>query len=334
MNKNTLLLLVAFLGLGGATYYFMSNKNPNSTLTGSDKEFTVPENQIYKIFIADRKNNRITLTRQGHSKDWLVNNKFPANKGVLEHTMEVLTKVAVKYMPPRASIENAAKDLAVNGLKVEVYGQNDVPLKKFYIGGTTIDGHGTYMIMEGSEQPYVMHLPSFVGEIRPRFSLDEEAWRDKTVFSEDPDHIKQIEVEYPQNKASSFKITKGVLNYEVLPFHSAMPRINKPLRNGIARSYFTNYEKVIAEGLDNKNTARDSITKLVPFAVISVQNDKGENNMVRVFPIFEKDPLGIPLTTKKPERYFAETNKGDFFLVQDVVFRKLFFDYKTFFEDK
>ncbi len=332
MNKNTILLLIAFLGMGGATYYFLQNKNDKSTISATDKDFRVAEKEIYKIFFADRENHRMTLTRNGHSKDWTLNGKHPVNAGVLKHTMEILTEVAVKYVPPRAAIPNAAKGLAVNGIKVEVYGQNDVPLRTYYIGGTTMDGEGTYFIMEGSEQPYVMHLPGHIGEIRPRFSFDEEDWRNKTVFAEAPENIKSVSVEYPQQKASSFKISKEMMSYSVLPFYDGVPRTNRALKKGIVQSYLTSFENVIAEGIDNKNAARDSLTKTIPFVIISLTNDKNVQKAVRVFPIIDKDGYGMPIVGKKPDRYFAESSDGDFFLIQDVVFRKMFFDYKSFFE--
>jgi hypothetical protein len=110
-----------------------------------------------------------------------------------------------------------------------------------------------------------------------------------------------------------------------------VPRINRSLAKGMVQSYLTNFERVIAEGIDNKNEARDSLSRTMPFVVISLENDKGAIKTVRLFPILEKDGLGIPITGRKPDRYFAESKDGDFFLVQDVVFRKLFYDYKTFF---
>lgn len=331
MNRNTILLLLAFVGMGAATYYFSTAAKGGDTINATDKEFTVPQKDLYKIFVANRDGKRITLTRVGHSDQWQVNGKYPANAGVMTYTMEVLTKAAVKYVPPRASVSTAAQELAVSGLKVELYGLNEAKLKTFYIGGTTIDGHGTYFIMEGSEQPYVMEIPGFVGEIRPRFSLDEETWRDKTIFAEPLESIAAISVDYPAQKQSAFKINRGTLNYEVLPFYDGVPRTNNELSKGVVRSYLTNFERVIAEGFDNTNKNRDSISRMQPFAVINVKNNDGKEKIVRIFPIFEKDAMGRPLD-KKPDRYFAETNNGDFMLIQDVVFRKLLYDYKAFFK--
>lgn len=332
MNKNTLLLILAFIGLGGGTYYFLKTKNDKASIIETERDFRTPEKDIYKIFIADRENHRVTLTRVGHTKKWMVNGKHPVNDEVIQSTMEVLTGVEIKYIPPKAAIGNIAKSLAVSGIKVELYGQNDVPLKTFYLGGTSIDGHGTNFIKEGSDQPFVMHLPNMVGEIKPRFPLDEEKWRDKTVFAETPEQLTSVAVEYPQQKISSFKINKSTFSYDVLPFHDAMPRINRSLRKGAVTSYLTNFERVIAEGIDNNNAARDSVVKSVPFVIITLKNEKNQQKAVRLFPIYEKDGYGIVIQDRKPDRYFAETSEGDFFLVQDVVFRKFFLDYKSFFD--
>lgn len=332
MNKNTLLLLLAFIGLGGATYYFLKTKNDKATVVETERDFRTPEKDIYKVFLADRENNRITLSRIGHSKKWIVNEKYPVNDEVLNSMMEVLTSIEIKSIPPKAAIGNIAKSLAVSGIKVELYGQNDIPLKTFYLGGTSIDGHGTNFIKEGSDQPFVMHLPNMIGEIKPRFQLDEEKWRNKTVFEETPEQLTSISVEYPLQKISSFKINKSSFSYDVLPFHDAMPRINRPLRKGAVSSYLANFEKVIAEGIDNKNSARDSIVKTVPFVIITLKNEKDKPKAVRLFAIYEKDGYGNVIQDRKPDRYFAETSEGDFFLVQDIVFRKYFWDYKAFFE--
>lgn len=325
--------MLLFLVLGGATYFYFKNTDKGTTLRGTDKDFRTAEKDIYKIFLADKANNRITLSRVGHSKEWILDGKYPVGEGVISSTMEVLSTVAVKYVPPRAAIKNAVKDLAVNGIKVEIYGLNDIPLKTFYIGGTTSDGHGTYFIMEGSEQPYVMEIPGFVGEIRPRFPMQADVWRDKSVYKEQLENIKALSIEYPQEKLSSFKISKEGMGYTVLPFYDAVPRTNRSLKQGTVRSYLTNYEHVIAEALDNTNESRDSITKLLPFAIIRLQKNDGKEHAIRIFPIIDKDEYGRPLAGKKPDRYFAENNEGDFFLIQDVVFRKLFYDYKAFFEN-
>jgi hypothetical protein len=328
MNKNTIILLLAFIGLGAASFYFLK-KDKKTTILATDKDFRVEEKQIYKVFLADRNNQRLTVERVGHSNKWRLNGKYDVAPGVIFHTLEALSKVEVQYVPPKGSIPFAAKSLAVNGIKVEVYGQNDVPLRTYYVGGNTTDGHGTYYIMEGSEQPYVMGLPGFVGELRPRFQLKEYLWRDKTIFADPLESIKGVSVEYPQQKASSFKIAKQTLGYEVLPFYDGIPRITKGLNKGIVQSYVTQYERIIAEGIDNDNPARDSIVRTVPFAIITLNTETG-NKAVRIFPIAEKDVTGLPLR-KKTDRYFAESNQGDFFLIQDEVFRKLFYDYKGFF---
>ncbi|MCB9291126.1 MAG: hypothetical protein H6560_27725 [Lewinellaceae bacterium] len=47
------------------------------------------------------------------------------------------------------------ESLATEGMKVELYDKDGGLLKAYYVGGSTSDERGTYMIMEGAEQPYV-----------------------------------------------------------------------------------------------------------------------------------------------------------------------------------
>ena len=98
MTKLSAALLVLFVLLGAATYYFVSNSNSKTTLTQTDKDFRTEEKQIYKIFLADRSNNRLTISRVGHSNDWLLDDKYPVSKSVMKSTMEVLSTVEVKYV--------------------------------------------------------------------------------------------------------------------------------------------------------------------------------------------------------------------------------------------
>jgi hypothetical protein len=59
------------------------------------------------------------------------------------------------------------------------------------VGGITADEKGTIMLMEGSEKPYVVHIPSFVGQVRVRYLLGDDNWRDRAIFSEKPEKIRK-----------------------------------------------------------------------------------------------------------------------------------------------
>ena len=328
MKKNTIILLVLFAALGAATLYFVKNKKDKSTFASPDQDFAVPRDQIGKIYLADRNKNQITVTLKG--KDWFVNDKYKVKKDVIENCLQTISGVKVKYIPTQNAIKSAVEDLATNGIKVEIYGKNDQKLKTYYIGNNDNDGSGTFYIMEGAEKPYVMHIPYFYGELQPRFPLALDDWRSRTIFETEMEDIESASVEYPAQKSASFRVENNAGSFEVKPFYVGVPS-KTGQKKGIAESFLFGFKSIVAEAVDNSNKSRDSLIKTQPFTVISVKNKNGEENAVRLYPILGKDADGKTIVGSKPDRYFAYSNKGDFFLVQDLVFRKLFWDYKAFF---
>lgn len=328
MKKNNIILLVLFATLAAATVYFIKNKNNKNTFIAPDQDFAVPTDQVGKIFIADRKKRQVTITLKG--KLWLVNDKYRAKKDVIESCLQAISGAKVKYIPTQGAAQNAIKDLATKGIKVEIYDKNDQKLKTFYIGGTDTDGSGTYYIMEGAEKPYVMHIPFFYGEIEPRFPITVDDWRDRTIFEADIDNIAAASVEYPDQKSASFVVNNNNGVFEVKPFYNGVPQ-KTGQKKGSAENFLFGFKSIVAEALENSSLLRDSLIATQPFTVISLKNKNGEENAVRLYPIYAKDETGKPLIGVKPDRYYAYSNKGDFYLVQDGVFRKLFWDYQAFF---
>jgi hypothetical protein len=329
--KRTIVLLIVFLALGGATIFFLTNRqdSPN-TLSSWDREFAVKDvSQIHKIFLADRKGGQTTLER--HEDHWLYQGKYKANPNVMKSLLQAIRLVELQYIPPYAALETMVKDLAVNGVKVELYDQKNELIKAYYVGGTTADGNGTFMIMENAEQPYVMQLPTMVGDLGTRFRFKGETWRDKTVLGYDPDAIDFVSVEYPKQKSNSFKLMRKEDSFEVTPFYDITPRINKPVSQSKAETYLLGFERAIAEAFENENPLRDSITQRVPFGIITIKLNNGNERVITLHPAKDKSEGG---PTQVIQRYLAEIEpEGDFMLVQHNVMKKIFWGYDFFFKD-
>ena len=331
--KRTVLLTLLFLVLGAGAVYVLFFRTDNKASTVSwDMEFGVSNtNQIHKIFIADRTGKTATLERM--DDHWMYNGKYVARPTAMETLLETLQKQVVWYIPTKASEENMVKDLASVGIKVELYDKEDKNIKTFIVGGVTNDERGTFMIMENSDQPYVVHVPSFIGQLRVRYLLEEDDWRDRTVYREKPEQIQSISVDYPQMKSKSFRLEKtGEAEYEIFPFYTTTQIINKPIRKGTPEAYLLQFEQLGAEGLETNHPKRDSITQLVPFAIVSITRENGEQKNARFWPVSIRTR---PDNQQKfVTRYFAEVDEHDFFLVQDNVFGPIFRGYSYFFEQK
>ena len=331
-KNTTLFLLLAFTLIGASAWYFTKEEKTKSKteLIKEGMRFATKIDDVHKIFIAPRDGESTTFSRNGDH--WLVNNGGKANPNVMKNLLSTLGRVQVKFIPTQASVPHIVKEMAAIGIKVELYGKDDTKLKTFYVGGSTNNELGTYMIMEGSNQPYVTYIPELQGGLRWRFTATGDIWRDKAIFQEEPDDITAISIEYPTQKSHSFRLKKSGSGYDIKPFHeNQLNRGNE--HNPIAvKSFLTGYRRILAEGFENSNTKKDSIINTQPFSIINLKTSDGKEKTVRFFP---KDLDQKDINTGKPlmvHRYYVDVNDQDFLLAQQRVIGKLFWGYNQFFE--
>jgi hypothetical protein len=339
MNR-TLIFLVLFLLLGGvAAWYLTSDSDRNdSTVVGWDRQFTVENiDEVHRIFIVRRDGLETTLERNG--KDWLYNGEHKANPAMMEPLLDVLENVQMKYKPPQKSVPNMVKTLATQGTKVEVYNKSGDNIKTFYIGGSAPNEEGTYMILEDAEQPYVVELPSMVGNPSVRFNHTGDDWRDKTIFDVKADNIQSISIEYPKQKNQSFRLERDGDEYEIEPFYDITPRIDLPVNEYTLDAFLDSYERVIAEGFRNDYEGKDTVLMQVPFSIITLVNKQGETTRAQFFPIQQdetimQDPRSGEYKRVNPlfDRYFIDLNGEDFLQSQQRPIERIFWGYPSFFE--
>ena len=332
-NKNLLLLALALL-LGGVTFWYVQYKR-NTNLNGYDFEFAVKDTaNIHKIFLADRKGKRITLTRESTS-EWKVNGTYKARKDALDNLLTTIARVELMYRLPRNAVEHVVKDIASEGRKVEIYDKNNRLLKAYYVGGSDADGYGTHMMLDGSNEPYVTHIPSFVGNLRVRYFTEILDWRDRYLFTLAPDDIQSVSVDYPLQKAKSFKLERKGRDFDIKPFYDITPKINRPMTKGLVESYLIGYKKLGIEGFENGLPQTDSVKAALPFAIVNVKTIKGEDRTLRFHPIVPTGNGGAVLVSFNGktvvERYYLEDSNGDLDLVQHLLFEKIFWAYESFF---
>jgi len=339
MNR-TLLLLLLFLALGTGAYFMMQNKDQLSTSTSDDGNFAVKNvDDVYKIFFADGKGYEVLLERK---KDhWTYNKEFKAKSSTIGDLLRTIRNVQMKYTTPRGAEEPMRRNLKTTGILVEIIDKNDKRMKRYYVGGATANSLGTYMMMEGSNEPYVVHDPTFQGMLRGKFLKQPDDWKNLLLFGSAVEDIQSVSVDYPKQKNKSFIIDRiGKNDFAVKPFHSSTPAINKAVAGGTVEKYLDGYSVLHAEAYENNLPTRDSISNTVPFAVLSLTNNKGNTQIAKLFPIIEKDEFGNPISyanrnsqsASAINRYFLDYNDGSFRLIQHRVFERVFWQYENFFE--
>ena len=333
--KKTNLILLAFLAIIGSlgAGYLLTKEDSN--LEGYDFHFAVKDTaDIGKIFLADRTGKTVTLIRENSVK-WLVGGKYEVQPDMIHTLLETINQAELKFRLPRNAVASVVKDIATEGIKVEIYSKSGKALRTFYVGGSTPDDRGTFMMMENSNEPYVMHIPGFQGMLRPRFITEEQDWRDRFVFKLKPQDIKSVSIEYPNQQAKSFKLIREGTGFKVEPFYSIVPPINRPVVSGMVDAFLQGFEKLGIEGFEFGNPKADSLKTSPVFAKITVVDNKDVSKTLTLHPFLARNEQG--LITKSDdglvhiEHYFVDTSDGELMAVQHYVFEKIFWAYEAFF---
>lgn len=341
MKKTTILFVLLFLILGGLAYWLASQEDSTTNKPGLAKQFAIDDpQQVGKIFLANKQGETILLERK---KDhWTINNDNVVRQAAVDLLLSSMKALEVKYTPAKAAEKNIIKDLASNGLKVEIYNLKDEKIKVYYLGGTDHHMEGSYMILDGAEQPYVVYIPHFVGDLSTRFMMREKDWFDRTLFSESEKEIASLTLIYPTKTDKSFRLDRKGNNWEVKPVNKIGLPNNKSFFEKAAISYLENFDHIIAEARLVDNVKADSISLTTPFCEIQMETIDGKKKTLKFFPLVTTNS-GRQLTGKRHEVASSQIQKfhvsleqsgeKNMYLAQQLVLGKIFVSYEHFFRD-
>ena len=198
MKINKSIIVLVILSIIAGAYFFSNSKG---SLNRRNSSFEINSADITKIQISTP-NEKLLLEKQ--QNQWKVNSKYKAIDKSIENFLLAINRIAVTAPASNAEKEQVASILAVDGLVVEVFKKNKT-IKKYYVSKPSMNKDKTYMMMHNSSEPFVVRIPSFKGLVADLFIIDENYWRDKTVFNYHPQSISSIVVEYPEHMSKSFK---------------------------------------------------------------------------------------------------------------------------------
>jgi hypothetical protein len=334
MKRIVILLLALLLLSGGAYYLYQKNSANTKGMVSADRGFTVESmDEITNIVLKHPRLQPIQFSKNG--KSWLLNGKYLVNDAVFINIEKALLDMKMLYVPPKAANATVKESIGKYAIEVSLYNNSDQPFKTFYIGSDTQKGEGTYMLMKGEEQAYVMHLPGLMGGLRSRFEQPVKNYRDKFIFRDKPEQIESITVNYPKSESSSFKLVKDGKTVTVSPTIANVQKTDKPLNERVVNAYLSSFEMLGAEDIFDAKEGIDTLLQLVPFCVVEM---KKTNGTVRksVFYSYEdiiwkdKNSRG-PKDVAQMERFYAWVDDADMFIVQRRVFGNIFLGYENFY---
>jgi len=327
-NNNKIIILVLLLAIAVAAYLYFNQGNTTYNVEGAKMDFAVEDtSSITKIFIVDNQGKHVTLVKG--EKSWMVNNKYDARPDNIRLLMKTFSRIAVKAPVPKSAQDNIIKSIATKGTKVEIYQGGGQPSKVYYMGNSTMDQTGTYMLLETegvkSTVPFIMHIPGFRGFLYSRFFTDSQQWRDAAIFKYHPQDIQKLEVTYYETPEQSFTIIKKDTSFIMIDKNNQ--EVKAPANRIL--EYLERYEKIYYEMVDTESKPEliDSVLNSQPFIRIAVTDVEGEINEVIAYhmPNFRQtlDPVSGELFEFDVDRMYANINKELFVYIQFATFDEI-----------
>lgn len=338
MGKRNLIILV-ITGLLLVLAAFLVLKRNSGTFNRKIMDFAVTDtSSITRVFMADKYNRTILLERKSPG-EWFLNKTYKARNSGINMFLETLRNLSIKYPVPKKAHDNVISQLAARSVKVEVYQtvyrinlfgikwfEHEKRTKTYYVGGATPDNMGTFMLMEGAEVPFVVHILGFRGYVASRYSTLEKDWRDHSVFKTPLKDIQKVIMEIPGDPANSFEVRNIDENLNLFRLSGEYPLSYDTLKllNFMTAFADLRYEALLDE-IDPHR--RDSIIHSQPRNIISLIDNKGDTSEIKTFDKPNDDQRydyeGIIYVLDRDRAYALVNNNRDFVLIQYFVFDKI-----------
>ena len=279
---------------------------------------------INKIFIADKQDNHVTLTRNGEAP-WTIDGKYPANQPMVRLLLETLKDMRKRSDVNRNAVPNVIKDIAAHGIKVEIY-QEGGRKTVIYVGRETQDKLASFMLREGEKTPSIIHIPGFRGFLTPRFIAEPIKWRSHRIVDLDVNNIARIELEIPSvpeeswavvHEGETFHLEGGKSHARVAAFDTL--RVAQML-SAFKNLNFDEFASIVP------NSFADSCVSGVPRAILSITDTKGETHYLKTYIKYTNpaDLAAVPdpemYETFDINRLYAILDQKDTVLIQYYVF--------------
>lgn len=287
-----LLLILAVL----ATVLLL--RNTDGTLLKKNNKFAVEDTaSITKFFLVDKNNNSVKLVRSANGT-WLLNDKHEVNPTMIEIMLKTFRSIEV-ISPVSKGVRNTMiRVMAGKSVKTEIYQKvyrinifNKIKLfphekltRVYYIGEVTMDNSGTYMLMEGSEEPFIVGIPGFRGFVASRYSPYEGDWRSHGVFKFRVPDINNVSVIFNDNPERSYRIeNNGNKTFNLISLSDNKKiEIFDTAQVVEVLSYYKNlnYERMLDQ---MTMTRKDSITAVMPAYEIKLVDKLGNNHVLKAW---------------------------------------------------
>lgn len=223
MKKRNIIILLCVAVIGVAALIIAGQGSKKSTFK---QDYHIEDiTTVTKIFMADKQNNSVLLTKgfEGNDSIWAVDETYEASQPMVDLILETLHDMRIRYQVNKNAVPNAIKNISANHIKCEVYQRvpfinwfggavklfwHEKRTATYYIGHETQDNLGNFIFREGDKAPCVVHIPGFRGFLSPRFVTDPNLLRTHRIVNLNVRQIQEVDLDITDSPEESFSIIK------------------------------------------------------------------------------------------------------------------------------
>lgn len=339
MKKKTIAIILGCLLVIGCLFLVLAKTGAihGRNQLKSDIFAVKDTNNITKIFIADMNGEYTLLVR--HDEGWYVQDSIKAMPQKVNDLLATMHNITLQQTVAKTAQSNINKMMSVNAIKVEIY-QNapkfklfGIPfftkernVKTYYMGPATMDNVSNYAILDGFDEPCIVHIPGFRGFLTPFYAFKPVEWYNCDLFDTKITRIQSLLVEDFENPEESYYVEKSGPRFfslynvhnELIPDYDTVKLLDM-----LAEYRDKNYEIYIS---NISKGAKDSILRYNHFKTITLTDVDGKKTTLDMYRKMELDPYyldaivgGIERAEEEPynrDKFYAILNGNTKDLVQ------------------
>ena len=339
MKKKTIAIILGCLLLAvGCLFLILSKSGTIGKNKITSELFAVKDtNNITKIFIADMTGLNSLLVR--HDDGWYVQDSVKAMPQKVNDLLSTIHNITLQQVVAKTAQSNINKMMSVNAIKVEIY-QNapkfklfGIPfftkernVKTYYMGPATMDNVSNFAILEGFDEPCIVHIPGFRGFLTPFYAYNPVEWYNCDLFDTKITRIQSLLVEDFEHPEESYYVEKvGTRFFSLYNFKNEqiMDYDTVKLLDMLSEYRDKNYEMYIS---NMSPSTKDSIIKFNHFKTITLTDVDGKKTTLEMYRKLEPDPFyldaivgGVEREENEPynrDKFYAVLNGDNSHLVQ------------------
>lgn len=319
MKKSLLPILI--LAVLATVAWWLWKNNTGTTLSGPLTDFAVADTAaVDRIFIAEKTGGTADLRRVPGG--WTVNG-MPAKGFQVNLLLKTFKLVELRGPVPKSMEPSVLRVMAGTAKKVEIYQGGDKPAKIWWIGGSSHDHYGTYMVLEipgkgRSDVPFEMGMAGFTGVLNTRFHTKIDDWRSSRVtWYPRLSEVSEVRLEVPADPAMGYRIryrggdSLSLFNDQGQPVAMDTARVQDAML-ALRQGSFEGFERSLSRA------QRDSVLASTPWYILTISSTAGEQRI----PFWRKKPrsgekdMDFKLLTEDVNRMYALVDDTALVVVQ------------------